>query len=128
MARPSWKQVGQLDTVYYGPTRRQERSAAVLAANGIECELLTPEQARPRWPQIAFDTNVLWRSGVGVIDAENTVAALVHVAMARGSCRQSGNAYVLRSADGGETAAENVFGSTMSAIRRRSGAWQAASP
>lgn len=84
-ARLSWKQVCH-------PDRRRrlrfhlqhERSVAVLAANGIERVLLTPEQARHGGSRSHVDTNVLWRSGAGVIDAETKVTILVDLAVAKG--------------------------------------------
>ena len=42
----------------------------MLAGAGIEHELLSAAEAAARWPQIAFDTEVLWHPGAGVIDAE----------------------------------------------------------
>lgn len=120
LARLSGKQlISPTGAVDYGSTRQPERLAAVLAANGIEHELLAPEQARERWSQLAFDTNVLWHPGAGVIDAETTVTAMVDLAVAQGaqlqtdwhvsSVRSSGSGYVLRSADGRQTEAEKVI-------------------
>ncbi|MBT2249358.1 FAD-dependent oxidoreductase [Arthrobacter sp. BHU FT2] len=71
--------------VDYGPTRQPAVLAGVLAAAGIEHELLTAEEACQRWPQIAFDTEVLWHPGAGVIDAETSVNAMVALAVQHGA-------------------------------------------
>lgn len=67
--------------VDYGPERQPELLARVLAAAGVEHELLSAAEARTRWPQIAFDTQVLWHPGAGVIDAETAVNAMVGLAI-----------------------------------------------
>jgi sarcosine oxidase len=51
----------------------------------VEHEVLTAEQARDRWPQIAVDTDVLWHAGAGVIDAQSTVHALLAAAAEEGA-------------------------------------------
>lgn len=71
--------------VDYGPARHPARLAEVLAAVGIEHELLTAAEARTRWPHIAFDTDVLWHPGAGVIDAETSVNAMVALAVRHGA-------------------------------------------
>lgn len=64
-------------SVDYGQERRPELLARVLGENGVDHELLTADDARGRWPQIAFDTQVLWHPGAGVIDAETSVNTMV---------------------------------------------------
>jgi sarcosine oxidase len=76
--------------VDYGPTRQPALLAGVLAGAGIEHELLTAEEARQRWPQIAFDTEVLWHPGAGVIDAETSVNAMVALAVRHGAAVLTG--------------------------------------
>jgi sarcosine oxidase len=72
--------------VDYGPRRQPGLLAGVLADAGIEHELLSADEARSRWPQIVFDTDVLWHPGAGVIDAETSVNAMVALA-AHGGAR-----------------------------------------
>lgn len=72
---------GSLD---FGRVRNAAGLATALAAAGVEHELLTAEQARARWPQIAVDTEVLWHPGAGVIDAQSTVHAMLAAAAAYG--------------------------------------------
>ncbi|WP_258804145.1 FAD-dependent oxidoreductase [Pseudarthrobacter sp. NS4] len=120
LARLSGKQlITPTGAVDYGSTRQPERLASVLAANGVEHELLSADEARSRWSQIAFDTNVLWHPGAGVIDAETTVTAMVDLAVAEGAqletgwevsaLRPSGKAYTVHSADGRQLEAENII-------------------
>ncbi|MBT2534446.1 FAD-dependent oxidoreductase [Arthrobacter sp. ISL-48] len=71
--------------VDYGPERDPEHLARVLAGAGIEHELLSAAQARSRWPQIHFDTPVLWHPGAGVIDAESSVKAMIDLAVQHGA-------------------------------------------
>jgi sarcosine oxidase len=120
LARLSGKQLitpaGALD---YGAVRQPERLAAVLQARGIDHELLSAEEARRRWPQITFDTQVLWHPDAGVIDAHESVAAMVDQAVAHGaalstnwavaSVTASNGGYVLTSADGRSLRAANVI-------------------
>ncbi|WP_461186615.1 FAD-dependent oxidoreductase [Arthrobacter sp. Z4-13] len=71
--------------VDYGSERNPRLLASVLASEGIEHELLSAADARKRWPQIAFDTDVLWHPGAGVIDAETAVNAMVALAARNGA-------------------------------------------
>ncbi|WP_028275141.1 FAD-dependent oxidoreductase [Arthrobacter sp. I3] len=71
--------------VDYGPERQPEHLARVLAAAGVEHELLSAAEARARWPHIAFDTSVLWHPGAGVIDAERSVNAMIDQAVTHGA-------------------------------------------
>jgi sarcosine oxidase len=120
LARLSGKQlITPTGAVDYGAIRQPERLAAVLAARGIDHELLTPEEAHRRWPQIAFDTQVLWHPDAGVIDAHESVASMVDQAVAHGaelhnnwavaSISGSNGGYVLTSEDGRTLRAANVI-------------------
>ena len=71
--------------VDYGPERNPRLLASVLAGAGIEHELLSAADARTRWPQIAFDSEVLWHPGAGVVDAETAVNAMVALAVRNGT-------------------------------------------
>jgi sarcosine oxidase len=105
--------------VDYGVQRQPEALARVLEAVGVEHELLSPDEARSRWPQIAFDTPVLWHPGAGVIDAEGAVNAMVALAVGHGarlvngwelsSVEADGAGYRLASADGKVFTAGNVI-------------------
>lgn len=120
LARLSGKQlITPAGAVDYGAIRQPERLAAVLAARGIDHELLSPEEAHRRWPQIAFDTQVLWHPDAGVIDAHESVASMVDQAVAHGAelhnnwavatIVASNGGYVLTSEDGRSLHAANVI-------------------
>jgi sarcosine oxidase len=104
--------------VDYGPLRRPELLARVLADAGVEHELLSAAAATSRWPQFAFDTSVLWHPGAGVIDAESSVNAMVAQAVKHGArlltewdvagVEKSGTGYRLVSAAGAAFDAGNV--------------------
>jgi sarcosine oxidase len=70
--------------VDFGAERDPEALATVLAAAGVEHELLDAEAARARW-DLAFDTAVLWQPGAGVIDAESSVGAMLAQAERHGA-------------------------------------------
>ena len=94
--------------VDYGQERNPRLLASVLSDEGIEHEILSAAEARMRWPQIAFDTEVLWHPGAGVIDAETAVNAMVGLAISQGArlltgwelanVERTGAGYRLRSA------------------------------
>ncbi|WP_426977309.1 FAD-dependent oxidoreductase [Pseudarthrobacter sp. O4] len=120
LARLSGKQlITPTGAVDYGAIRQPERLAAVLAARGIDHELLSADEANRRWPQIAFDTQVLWHPDAGVIDAHESVASMVDQAVAHSaqlhnnwavaSIVASNGGYVLTSADGRSLHAANVI-------------------
>jgi sarcosine oxidase len=119
LARLSGKQlITPTGAVDYGAIREPERLAAVLAARGIDHELLSADVATRRWPHIAFDTRVLGHPDAGVIDAHESVAAMVDQAAAHGaalhtnwavtSIAASDGGYLLTSADGRSLRAANV--------------------
>ncbi|MBT8163824.1 MULTISPECIES: FAD-dependent oxidoreductase [Arthrobacter] len=119
LARLSGKElITPFGAVDYGSVRQPERLAAVLEARGIEHELLSAEEAHSRWPQIAFDTQVLWHPGAGVIDAHESVTAMVDQAVAHGaalhnnwavtSITASNGGYLITSEDGRTLRSANV--------------------
>lgn len=74
--------VGGVD---HGRGREPGRLARVLEAVGVAHELLTPAEARSRWPQLAVETPVLFQPGAGVLDAQGAVEAMVELAVAAGA-------------------------------------------
>ncbi|WP_427132229.1 FAD-dependent oxidoreductase [Pseudarthrobacter sp. S9] len=120
LARLSGKQfITPTGAVDYGQVRQPERLAAVLAGRGIDHELLSAKEAQERWPQIAFDTQVLWHPDAGVIDAHESVASMVDQAVAHGaqlhnnwavaSITAANGGYLLTSEDGRSIHAANVI-------------------
>lgn len=77
--------ISRTGAVDYGSVRQPQQLAEVLASCGIEHELLTAQEARRRWPQIAFDTQVLWHPDAGVIDSQQAVANMVELAVGHGA-------------------------------------------
>ena len=73
---------GALD---FGPLRDPHALARVLDAVGVEHELLSADEVRARWPQIAVDSDALWHPDAGVIDAEGTVRAMLAQARRHGA-------------------------------------------
>ena len=104
--------------VDFGSQRNPRLLASVLQDEGIEHELLDAAAARARWPQLAFDTEVLWHPDAGVIDAEMAVNAMVDQAVKHGarlingwslrSLERTGAGYRLLSATGETFDAGNV--------------------
>lgn len=110
--------ISPFGAVDYGTARQPENLARVLAAAGVEHELLSAADARSRWPQFSFDTSVLWHPGAGVIDAESAVHAMAAQAVQHGArlrtgwdvtgVTQTSGGYLLSSAAGEEITAANV--------------------
>lgn len=106
-------------SVDHGSVRRPRQLAEVLQSAGVEHELLSPEQAQHRWPQLVFDTEVLWHPGAGVLDAETAVTTMVELAMTQGaqlrtgwelsSVTRSGNGFRLSASTGEVLAAEHII-------------------
>lgn len=71
--------------VDFGDRRNPELLAGILEQEGIESEVLSMERAEERWPQLSFDSSVLWQPEAGVIDAERTVEGMVQLAVAAGA-------------------------------------------
>lgn len=110
--------ISPFGAVDHGPERQPGRLAGVLADAGVDHELLSAADARSRWPQLAFDTSVLWHPGAGVIDAESSVHAMVAQAVRHGarlltgwdvrSVAKTGSGFRLVSATGEAFDAGNV--------------------
>jgi sarcosine oxidase len=73
---------GGLDT---GSGRELDAISAALAVHGLESELLDPQAARERWPQLAFESRVLHQPDAGVVDAAVAVDAMVSEAQRHGA-------------------------------------------
>ncbi|WP_166973342.1 FAD-dependent oxidoreductase [Brevibacterium atlanticum] len=71
----------------HGDVRHTAELAEIFDAVGVDHEVLDPAQASERWPQFAFDTEVLFHPDAGVIDAETTVNTLLDLARATGHAR-----------------------------------------
>lgn len=107
---------GSLD---FGAVRDPQGLASVLEAVDVEHELLSRADAAGRWPQLRFDTEVLWHPGAGVIDAEESVLAMLELATASGaevrtgwevaSVRHGFTGYVVTSSTGQTVHAEQVI-------------------
>ncbi|MFF0990802.1 FAD-dependent oxidoreductase [Kocuria nitroreducens] len=105
--------------VDHGSVRHPRQLAEVLQAVGVEHEVLPPEEAQQRWPQLAFDTEVLWHPGAGVIDAETTVSTMIELAVAHGAqvrtgwelreVTRSANGFRLSSSTGEVVEAERII-------------------
>ena len=104
--------------VDFGAIRDPHALSRVLADCGVAHELLPPAAAAERWPGITFDTDVLYHSGAGVIDAENAVLAMLRLACEGGarlhtdwivsSIERGLDGFVLTSAGGEQVAARGV--------------------
>jgi sarcosine oxidase len=111
--------ISPFGAVDFGSGRQPGLLARVLADAGVEHELLSATDARSRWPQMNFDTSVLWHPGAGVIDAETSVHAMVDLAVRHGARLRAGwdvtgvaktaTGYRLTSAAGEELTAGNVI-------------------
>ncbi|WP_375385974.1 FAD-dependent oxidoreductase [uncultured Microbacterium sp.] len=96
--------------VDFGIRRDPARLAAVLADSGIDHELLDAKQALSRWPGIATRGPVLWHKGAGVIDAHESVHAMLDLATAAGAevhtgvevirVERDGSGYIVHALDG----------------------------
>lgn len=106
---------GALD---FGAVRDPHALARVLDRVGVEHELLTAADAADRWPQLRFDTDVLWHPGAGVIDAESAVNTMLELARDAGaevrtgweaaSIRHGFTGYLVTSSTGQTVHAEQV--------------------
>ena len=73
--------------VDFGDARHTSLLAEIFEEVGVEHEVLDPARAAERWPQFAFDTEVLWHPDAGVIDAETTVKVMLDRAESTGHAR-----------------------------------------
>ena len=73
--------------VDFGQQRGPQELATVLSRAGVEHELLSPDAAAARWPQIAFATPVLWQPTAGVLDPDATIEAMLALACSSGRGR-----------------------------------------
>ncbi|GAA1141396.1 FAD-dependent oxidoreductase [Nesterenkonia lutea] len=104
--------------VDFGARRSPALLSEILEKQGIENELLTAAQAEQRWPQLSFDSDVLWQPQAGVIDAERTVEGMVRLATEAGatvnlswevsSVARSARGYRISSVSGQQVDAERV--------------------
>jgi sarcosine oxidase len=96
-ARAEWDELERLaGTTLITPTgavdagRDPAQLAAVLAAVGVEHELVPAAAAADRWPQLAVGGPVLWHPGAGVLDAESAVLTMLRLAEAAGARVETG--------------------------------------
>jgi sarcosine oxidase len=91
LQRLSGKQlITRTGAVDFGIERDPADLARVLERAGVDHELLTAAQARDRWPQITFESDVLWHGSAGVIDAETSVTAMLDLAAHHGAVVEAG--------------------------------------
>jgi glycine/D-amino acid oxidase-like deaminating enzyme len=76
------RMLGGLD---FGARRNVAAVAGFLAESGVEHEVLPAAEAALRWPGMEFDTDVVYHSQAGAMDAEGAVAAMLALAAARGA-------------------------------------------
>jgi sarcosine oxidase len=70
----------------FGPARDPQALHAVLTACGVPAELLDPQQASERYPDISFGAGpVLYHPDAGVIDPDRAIAAMLRLAQRRGA-------------------------------------------
>jgi glycine/D-amino acid oxidase-like deaminating enzyme len=75
----------QTSALYHGSAADVRSLAGVLAAAGVESELLEGREATGRWPHLRFDGPVLYDADAGVIDPEATITALLRLAEGHGA-------------------------------------------
>lgn len=102
-----------------GIVRDPRGLAHALEMNDIEHELLTAGDAKARWSQLNFDSDVLWHPSAGIIDAELAVETMVGLARAAGaevrlgweaaSVRHAESGYLVTSDNGDTVHAEQVI-------------------
>jgi sarcosine oxidase len=102
----------------HGTVTATRELAAVLEGRGVQHEVLGAPEASERWPQLRFETEVLFQPGAGVLDAEATVMSMVDSAQRLGAGLRTGwtvasvepdaGGYLLRSARGDELRAQQI--------------------
>ncbi|ROO86248.1 sarcosine oxidase [Actinocorallia herbida] len=71
--------------VDHGSMRDAPRLSELLTSLGIRNEVLPPEEARRRWPHMAFTTPVLWHPDAGALDARTAAEAMTRLAAKAGA-------------------------------------------
>jgi sarcosine oxidase len=93
-ARPLWDEleaahgselVSRVGSFDFGAQRDPVGLARVLDRAGVAHELLSPREARARFEGVAFDSEVLWHPDAGVLDAEQSVHAMLALARTHGA-------------------------------------------
>ncbi len=93
-ALPLWRRVEEesgrelltlTGAVDHGPASAIEQLHARLREAGHDAQLLTPHQAAERWPQLRFDTSVVFHPAAGRVHADHAVLAFQEAAAARGA-------------------------------------------
>ncbi|MDN5763629.1 MAG: FAD-dependent oxidoreductase [Microlunatus sp.] len=79
---PLLRRVGGID---HGPDRQIEQIKAAFDQFGVPSEMLSAAQAEQRWPGMTFAGEVLFHDEAGVINADETVRALLNCATTRGA-------------------------------------------
>ncbi|MBP2456915.1 FAD-dependent oxidoreductase [Clavibacter michiganensis] len=73
-----------------GLVRRPAELARVLERVGIEHELMSAREAEDRWPEMTFDSDVLFHPAAGVVDAETAVRTMLDLAVGHGAVVHGG--------------------------------------
>lgn len=73
-----------------GLVRRPVELARVLERVGIEHELMGAREAEDRWPEMSFDSDVLFHPAAGVVDAETAVRTMLDLAVGHGAVVHEG--------------------------------------
>jgi sarcosine oxidase len=68
-----------------GVGRQPKRLHEALTAAGVPCELVSPDAARERWPQVRLDGDVLYQADAGVVDPELAVTEMLRLAREAGA-------------------------------------------
>lgn len=79
--------ISQTGAIDHGEARHLAQLVDGFTHFGIEHEVLKSAQAAERWPQFAFESEVLWHPGAGVIDSERAVTTMLDLASATGRAR-----------------------------------------
>lgn len=107
-------------SVDFGELRNPRHISKILDEIGVENEVWSAAEARERFPQVAFDTEVLYHPGAGVLDAQETVNTMLELAVATGNAQVEHNwevasvtrekgGFVVRSSDGRSASGAKVI-------------------
>lgn len=72
--------IAETGAIDHGDTRDAPNLAKIFEAVGIDHELLSADDARSRWPQFEFNSDVLWHPGAGVLDSQTAVDTMLDLA------------------------------------------------